>query len=111
MTAPSGQALKRNPFPLSVFDGAPPAHMVPAPHGSHTDAHTCQVPCHRVVAANMTLGGFSGDTGIHTANIRKKIALLRAEGVALEEDAAKGVVRVRAVPYVIPDLPTKPPKA
>ncbi len=49
-----GQALKRNPF---------------AP----------RVPCHRVVAADLSLGGFAGArTG---APIARKAALLRAEGV------------------------------
>lgn len=49
-----GQALRRNPF---------------APH----------VPCHRVIASDLTPGGFSGKrTG---APIRRKLKLLAAEGV------------------------------
>ena len=49
-----GQALKRNPF---------------AP----------EVPCHRVIASDLTTGGFSGQR--EGAKIRKKIRLLKQEGV------------------------------
>ena len=52
-----GQALKRNPF---------------AP----------DVPCHRVVAGNGSLGGFFG--AIEGGKISEKEALLRSEGVAIE---------------------------
>ena len=52
-----GQALRRNPF---------------AP----------EVPCHRVIAADLHLGGFCGArTG---AQIRRKRALLATEGVAFD---------------------------
>ena len=53
-----GQALKRNPF---------------AP----------EVPCHRVVAAGGTLGGFFGETS--EARLAQKMAMLRAEGVVIEQ--------------------------
>jgi len=49
-----GQALKRNPF---------------AP----------RVPCHRVIASDLTLGGFQGETT--GRSIARKRRLLRAEGV------------------------------
>jgi len=51
-----GQALKRNPF---------------AP----------DVPCHRVIAGDGTIGGFSGSR--EGKMIDKKIALLRAENVEI----------------------------
>jgi len=52
-----GQALKRNPY-------------APA------------VPCHRIVASDLTLGGFNGQTcGMQ---IERKIALLKGEGVKLK---------------------------
>lgn len=51
-----GQALRRNPF---------------AP----------VVPCHRVVAANFKLHGFSGETD--GATMGKKVSLLKAEGVSI----------------------------
>jgi methylated-DNA-[protein]-cysteine S-methyltransferase len=54
-----GGALRRNPF---------------AP----------RVPCHRVLAFDGSIGGFSGHrTG---PNIARKIALLRSEGIALDDD-------------------------
>ena len=49
-----GQALKRNPF---------------AP----------VVPCHRVIASDLTLGGFNGKTS--GAQVARKRRLLEAEGV------------------------------
>lgn len=52
-----GQALRRNPF---------------AP----------DVPCHRVVAADGSIGGFHGQR--EGAMIEKKIALLKAEKTSLE---------------------------
>jgi len=52
-----GQALKRNPF---------------AP----------DVPCHRVVRSDLTLGGFAGQTV--GKEIARKMKILREEGVALD---------------------------
>lgn len=52
-----GQALRRNPF---------------AP----------RVPCHRVIASDLTMGGFEGEVG--GAAIRKKLHLLNREGVRFE---------------------------
>ncbi len=49
-----GQALKKNPF---------------AP----------DVPCHRVIASDLAIGGFQGRQ--EGAAIRRKVALLAAEGV------------------------------
>lgn len=53
-----GQALKRNPF---------------AP----------EVPCHRVVRTDLTIGGFAGQT--EGRKIAKKIRLLTEEGVQFSE--------------------------
>lgn len=52
-----GQALRKNPF---------------AP----------EVPCHRVVKTDLTLGGFSG--GITNKTVAKKMKLLQDEGVKFE---------------------------
>ena len=52
-----GQALRRNPF---------------AP----------RVPCHRVIASDLTMGGFEGEVG--GAAIQKKLTLLSKEGVRFE---------------------------
>jgi len=53
-----GGALRRNPF---------------AP----------EVPCHRVIASDGTAGGFQGRRG--GAALRRKLALLRAEGVVFDD--------------------------
>lgn len=53
-----GQALKRNPY---------------AP----------QVPCHRVIASDLTPGGFMGQHG--GAALRRKLDLLAAEGVRFHQ--------------------------
>lgn len=50
-----GQALRRNPF---------------AP----------RVPCHRVIAANLTIGGFEGESA-GSAAVERKLSLLAREGV------------------------------
>lgn len=50
------------------------------------------VPCHRVVAADLTLGGFSGQrTG---AMIEKKRALLQSEGVLFGGDGKVDIGRL-----------------
>jgi methylated-DNA-[protein]-cysteine S-methyltransferase len=53
-----GQALRRNPF---------------AP----------VVPCHRVIASDLTLGGFAGERS--GAPLRRKLRLLAAEGVRFRD--------------------------
>lgn len=55
-----GQALRRNPF-------------APA------------VPCHRVIAASLELGGFSGSWGVGCANVVRKRRLLAEEGVQFDD--------------------------
>lgn len=42
-----------------------------------------EVPCHRVIASDLGIGGFAGQT--RGAEIRRKVLLLRAEGVPLDE--------------------------
>ena len=42
------------------------------------------VPCHRVLASDGTIGGFNGHRD--GSEIARKIALLRSEGVALDND-------------------------
>ncbi len=53
-----GQALRHNPF---------------AP----------EVPCHRVIAADLTLGGFAGETD--GEELERKRALLASEGVRFQD--------------------------
>ena len=40
-----------------------------------------KIPCHRVVMSNGKIGGYSGS---NTRNIKKKIRLLRSEGVEIK---------------------------
>lgn len=54
-----GQALKRNPY---------------AP----------KVPCHRVIRADLTIGGFAGWTA--GPEIRRKLTLLKGEGVGFSRE-------------------------
>ena len=56
-----GQALKRNPF---------------AP----------EVPCHRVIRADLTIGGYAGKT--EGAKLGEKRSLLQAEGVEFDPQGA-----------------------
>ncbi len=62
-----GQALKRNPW---------------AP----------EVPCHRVIRADLTLGGYSGETC--GTKVREKMALLNAEGVEFVDGRLKDRARL-----------------
>ncbi|NNE91772.1 MAG: MGMT family protein, partial [Verrucomicrobiales bacterium] len=43
------------------------------------------VPCHRVVASNLTIGGFAGQT--EGTKIREKCELLAAEGVTFSSES------------------------
>jgi methylated-DNA-[protein]-cysteine S-methyltransferase len=45
------------------------------------------VPCHRVVSANGSIGGFMGNT--KGKSIQKKIALLESEGIQIREGKIK----------------------
>lgn len=49
-----------------------------------------RVPCHRVVAADRSLGGFGGEWGMKGKHAPEKVKLLRGEGVVV--DTAKGKV-------------------
>ena len=62
-----GQALKRNPF---------------AP----------RVPCHRVIASDLSLGGFLGQKG--GSALDRKTALLEREGVKLIDGRLKDIERL-----------------
>lgn len=50
------------------------------------------VPCHRVVASDGTIGGFMGARS--GKNIRKKIALLRSEGITIIDNRIGNFQRV-----------------
>jgi methylated-DNA-[protein]-cysteine S-methyltransferase len=44
------------------------------------------VPCHRVIASTLELGGFTGSWGIGTPSVQKKKAMLEKEGVKFSAD-------------------------
>lgn len=69
-----GQALKHNPFATAHFAPPYPEHMV---------------PCHRVVATDLTIGGFSGATDPSSREICNKVALLKKEGVKISQKNGK----------------------
>lgn len=54
-----GQALRKNPFAPSV-------------------------PCHRIVTADGSIGGFAGRWGLDEPKIQKKIRMLKQEGVEFD---------------------------
>ena len=60
-----GQALRRNPF---------------AP----------QIPCHRVVKTDLSVGGFMGNKDVQSEACQKKISLLTQEGVDIVENQRHG---------------------
>ncbi|MCK5801705.1 MAG: MGMT family protein, partial [Lentisphaeria bacterium] len=66
-----GQALRRNPF---------------AP----------EVPCHRVIASDLGIGGFGGETS--GEKIRRKLDLLESEGVRFHDGKLAEPCRVHILP-------------
>lgn len=44
-----------------------------------------EVPCHRVVASDGKIGGFSGKWGPSSKEVKKKIRMLRGEGVKVKD--------------------------
>ncbi|KAL6245895.1 hypothetical protein RBB50_007048 [Rhinocladiella similis] len=53
-------------------------------NGMRNNPFAPDVPCHRVLAANGTIGGFHGDWGKDGKYANKKIELLRSEGVRFD---------------------------
>ena len=48
-----------------------------------------RVPCHRVVAADLGIGGFGGSWGMTGEHVGEKIRLLRQEGVKVSSERGK----------------------
>ena len=53
-------------------------------NGMRNNPFAPDVPCHRVLAANRTVGGFKGDWGKDGKFAKEKIELLRGEGVGFD---------------------------
>ena len=52
--------------------------------GMRNNPFAPEVPCHRVLAADGSLGGFKGDWGVEGKYAKHKLELLRAEGVRFD---------------------------
>ena len=48
------------------------------------------MPCHRVVAADMSIGGFGGGWGVEGRFYKEKVALLGEEGVVVGQGGRVG---------------------
>ncbi len=53
------------------------------------------VPCHRVVSADGSIGGFMGE--VKGKTIEKKISLLKNEGVRVEDGGIVGFDKIRVL--------------
>ncbi|MDA0578002.1 MAG: MGMT family protein [Verrucomicrobia bacterium] len=58
--------------------------------------HAPRVPCHRVIASDLSIGGYQGAKD--GARVRKKLALLAAEGVHFAHGRLLDPRRVLVVP-------------
>ena len=45
-----------------------------------------QVPCHRVVKSDGSIGGFSGSINPKSKEVKRKIKMLRTEGIKIKND-------------------------
>ena len=81
-----GQALKRNPYSYNSCD----FRRITLKKSLHRNRkgslqkkplRCLLVPCHRVICSNMKIGGYAGN---NPENIKKKIKLLKKEGVKIK---------------------------
>lgn len=47
---------------------------------------TPEVPCHKVVKSDGSVGGFMGKTDMNSKEVKKKVRLLRKEGIKIKEN-------------------------
>eukprot|EP00043_Microstomoeca_roanoka_P009229 m.87952 g.87952 ORF g.87952 m.87952 type:complete len:144 (+) comp14521_c1_seq2:325-756(+) len=85
-----GQAMRHNPYGQSRYQPPYPAQMV---------------PCHRVIASDLSLGGFSGQTDPTSKELCNKVKFLRQEGVKFSEKGGKLYVAEESV--ITPSLDDK----
>ena len=45
-----------------------------------------KVPCHRVVASDGLIGGFSGSWNPHSKEVKRKIRMLKSEGITVNNN-------------------------
>jgi methylated-DNA-[protein]-cysteine S-methyltransferase len=72
---PRGSVTTYKALATAVGCGAPRA----VGQAMRGNPYAPEVPCHRVIASDLTIGGFQGDTS--GDSISKKVALLEEEGV------------------------------
>ena len=53
-----------------------------------------KVPCHRVVASDGSIGGFSGSWNPNSKEVKKKIRMLKSEGIKLKNNWVLGFEKV-----------------
>eukprot|EP00055_Hartaetosiga_balthica_P011697 m.54102 g.54102 ORF g.54102 m.54102 type:complete len:214 (-) comp7700_c0_seq3:392-1033(-) len=83
-----GQALKSNPYATYRYQKPYPLEMV---------------PCHRVVATDRTLGGFSGARKIDSPQLQQKIKMLKEEGVSIAANTRSGKLQVDKCCIIAPN--------
>jgi len=44
------------------------------------------VPCHRVLTSDYKMGGYFGSTDLNSTNVKKKIKLLKSEGIKFDDN-------------------------
>lgn len=65
-----------------------------------------QVPCHRVVASDRSLGGFNGQWGAGCERVQHKRQMLEQEGVRFTEDGRVSADCVLSAQQLVPLLGT-----
>jgi alkylated DNA nucleotide flippase Atl1 len=65
------------------------------------------VPCHRVICSNYKIGGFMGQIG-ECSSTETKMALLRSEGIIIENGQLSKSPGYRAKVIMIPNGPMTP---
>ena len=53
-----------------------------------------EVPCHRVVKSDGSIGGFMGKTNLNGKEIKKKIKMLRGEEIGIKNNKILGFEKV-----------------
>jgi methylated-DNA-[protein]-cysteine S-methyltransferase len=66
---------------MSKFLGSSPRAVGNAMRGN---PFAPRVPCHRILAADRSIGGFGGDWGANGKHVNEKLLLLKAEGVKFD---------------------------
>jgi len=74
---------------VAAATGAPKPSARAAGSAMKHNPYAPVVPCHRIVASDLKLGGFSGSTDPDGPNLHRKADLLRSEGVAVESTGSK----------------------